>query len=127
MFNSQQQKNSSNNNNHYGYSDTKPDLPSLSNNTNNNSTTSIYKKPNNIPGQQTSDSTANLNDKNNPKPSIESNSNSNSEDNNASNQNSSRFGLLGLLQVIRMTESDLNTLALGNDLTTLGLNLNSAE
>ena len=38
-----------------------------------------------------------------------------------------RFGLLGLLNVIQMTNPDLNTLALGTDLTTLGLNLNSAE
>eukprot|EP01119_Soliformovum_irregulare_P021880 TRINITY_DN7368_c0_g1_i2.p1 TRINITY_DN7368_c0_g1~~TRINITY_DN7368_c0_g1_i2.p1 ORF type:complete len:422 (-),score=95.44 TRINITY_DN7368_c0_g1_i2:153-1418(-) len=38
-----------------------------------------------------------------------------------------RFGLLGLLGVIRMTDADLNTLALGTDLTTLGLNLNSSE
>ena len=38
-----------------------------------------------------------------------------------------RFGLLGLLSVIRMTDPDLNTLALGTDLTTLGLNLNSSE
>lgn len=38
-----------------------------------------------------------------------------------------RFGLLGLLDVIRMTNADLNTLALGSDLTTLGLNLNSSE
>ena len=40
---------------------------------------------------------------------------------------SDRFGLLGLLGVIRMTDQDLNTLALGCDLTTLGLNLNSTE
>jgi CCR4-NOT transcription complex subunit 2 len=39
----------------------------------------------------------------------------------------SRFGLTGLLSVIRMTDPDLNTLALGTDLTTLGLNLNSTE
>ncbi|KAJ7563161.1 hypothetical protein O6H91_03G098700 [Diphasiastrum complanatum] len=38
-----------------------------------------------------------------------------------------RFGLLGLLSVIRMTDADLTTLALGTDLTTLGLNLNSRE
>jgi CCR4-NOT transcription complex subunit 2 len=38
-----------------------------------------------------------------------------------------RFGLLGLLSVIRMTDPDLTTLALGTDLTTLGLNLNSPE
>mmetsp|Transcript_11087 Transcript_11087/g.28409 ORF Transcript_11087/g.28409 Transcript_11087/m.28409 type:complete len:598 (-) Transcript_11087:10-1803(-) len=38
-----------------------------------------------------------------------------------------RFGLLGLLSVIRMTEQDLTTLALGTDLTTLGLNLNSPD
>ena len=31
------------------------------------------------------------------------------------------------LAVIRMTDPDLNTLALGTDLTTLGLNLNSTE
>lgn len=39
----------------------------------------------------------------------------------------SQFGLLGLLKVIRMTDPDLNTLALGSDLTTLGLNLNSSK
>jgi len=38
-----------------------------------------------------------------------------------------RFGLIGLLSVIRMTDADLNTLALGTDLTTLGLNLNSPD
>jgi CCR4-NOT transcription complex subunit 2 len=43
------------------------------------------------------------------------------------NTTSDRFGLLGLLGVIRMTDQDLNTLALGCDLTTLGLNLNSSE
>eukprot|EP00252_Welwitschia_mirabilis_P013022 TRINITY_DN2877_c0_g1_i1.p1 TRINITY_DN2877_c0_g1~~TRINITY_DN2877_c0_g1_i1.p1 ORF type:complete len:451 (+),score=97.73 TRINITY_DN2877_c0_g1_i1:159-1355(+) len=38
-----------------------------------------------------------------------------------------KFGLMGLLNVIRMTDLDLTTLALGIDLTTLGLNLNSKE
>jgi len=38
-----------------------------------------------------------------------------------------RFGLLGLLSVIRMQDPDLTTLALGIDLTTLGLNLNSPD
>jgi len=38
-----------------------------------------------------------------------------------------KYGLKGLLNVIRMTDLDLNTLALGTDLTTLGLNLNSTE
>lgn len=38
-----------------------------------------------------------------------------------------QYGLLGLLNVIRMTDPDLNTLALGSDLTTLGLNLNASE
>jgi hypothetical protein len=38
-----------------------------------------------------------------------------------------RYGLLGLLNVIRMTDQDLNTLALGSDLGSLGLNLNSQE
>ncbi|KAG6417955.1 hypothetical protein SASPL_120152 [Salvia splendens] len=37
------------------------------------------------------------------------------------------FGLRGLLSVIRMSDPDLSSLALGIDLTTLGLNLNSTE
>ncbi|GMH10238.1 hypothetical protein Nepgr_012079 [Nepenthes gracilis] len=37
------------------------------------------------------------------------------------------FGLLGLLSVIRMSDPDLTSLALGIDLTTLGLNLNSSD
>jgi CCR4-NOT transcription complex subunit 2 len=38
-----------------------------------------------------------------------------------------RYGLLALLNVIRMTDEDVTTLAIGADLTTLGLNLNSQE
>lgn len=38
-----------------------------------------------------------------------------------------RYGLLGLLHVIRMTDADLTMLALGTDLTGLGLNLNAAD
>ncbi|KAF5198723.1 Ccr4-not transcription complex subunit [Thalictrum thalictroides] len=38
-----------------------------------------------------------------------------------------QFGLLGLLSVIRMSDPVLTSLALGIDLTTLGLNLNSGE
>mmetsp|Transcript_29750 Transcript_29750/g.41084 ORF Transcript_29750/g.41084 Transcript_29750/m.41084 type:complete len:660 (-) Transcript_29750:253-2232(-) len=38
-----------------------------------------------------------------------------------------RFGLLGLLSVVRMSDPDLSTLTLGTDLTTLGLNLNSPD
>ena len=38
-----------------------------------------------------------------------------------------RYGLMGLLNVIRMTDPNLTTLALGPDLTMLGLNLNSSE
>merc|ERR1719197_949317 len=38
-----------------------------------------------------------------------------------------KYGLPGILKVIRMTDADLNTLALGMDLTILGLNLNSPE
>lgn len=38
-----------------------------------------------------------------------------------------RFGLLGLLPLIKMTDQDLTMLALGTDLTSLGLNLNSVE
>uniref|UniRef100_A0A7N0RAL8 NOT2/NOT3/NOT5 C-terminal domain-containing protein n=1 Tax=Kalanchoe fedtschenkoi TaxID=63787 RepID=A0A7N0RAL8_KALFE len=37
------------------------------------------------------------------------------------------FGLLGLLSVVRMSDPGLTSLALGVDLTTLGLNLNSSE
>mmetsp|Transcript_7655 Transcript_7655/g.11592 ORF Transcript_7655/g.11592 Transcript_7655/m.11592 type:complete len:357 (-) Transcript_7655:123-1193(-) len=37
------------------------------------------------------------------------------------------YGLKGLLRVIRMTDPGLNTLALGTDLTKLGLNLNSSD
>ena len=43
----------------------------------------------------------------------------------ASDKPTEKFGLLGLLGVIRMSDADLTTLALGTDLTTLGLNLNS--
>lgn len=38
-----------------------------------------------------------------------------------------RFGLLGLLGVIRISNPELSSLALGIDLMTLGLNLNSSE
>jgi CCR4-NOT transcription complex subunit 2 len=37
------------------------------------------------------------------------------------------FGLMGLMGVIRMEDQDRGSLALGTDLTTLGLNLNSSE
>ncbi|CAM9867506.1 unnamed protein product, partial [Choristocarpus tenellus] len=45
----------------------------------------------------------------------------------ASEGKAKKYGLLGLLGVIRMTDPDLNMLALGSDLTTLGLNLDSSE
>mmetsp|Transcript_31956 Transcript_31956/g.75148 ORF Transcript_31956/g.75148 Transcript_31956/m.75148 type:complete len:494 (+) Transcript_31956:116-1597(+) len=38
-----------------------------------------------------------------------------------------RWGMLGLLNVIRMTDHNLNMLALGTDLMTLGLNLNAPD
>jgi len=38
-----------------------------------------------------------------------------------------QYGLKGLLKIIRMTDPALNTLALGTDLTKLGLNLNSSD
>jgi hypothetical protein len=44
-----------------------------------------------------------------------------------SSASSAQYGLLGLLGVIRMVDADVNTLALGSDLTTLGLNLNSSK
>ena len=37
------------------------------------------------------------------------------------------YGLLGLLGVIRMTDADRNSLALGSDLTLLGLSLGSSD
>nr|CAB3451277.1 unnamed protein product [Digitaria exilis] len=37
------------------------------------------------------------------------------------------YGLLGLLGVMRMNDAELSALALGMDLTTLGLNLNSTD
>jgi len=40
---------------------------------------------------------------------------------------SSDYGLLGLLSIIRMTDADRNALALGSDLTALGMNLNSSD
>ncbi|XP_010521807.1 PREDICTED: probable NOT transcription complex subunit VIP2 [Tarenaya hassleriana] len=45
----------------------------------------------------------------------------------ATQSNPDRFGLLGLLSVIKISDPDLTSLALGIDLTTLGLNLNSTE
>jgi CCR4-NOT transcription complex subunit 2 len=38
-----------------------------------------------------------------------------------------KFGMLGLLSVIQMTDKNLVTLAIGTDLTSLGLNLSSPE
>lgn len=38
-----------------------------------------------------------------------------------------KYGLLGLLTVVRMTNKNLNTLALGMDLTSLGMNLSSCD
>jgi CCR4-NOT transcription complex subunit 2 len=37
------------------------------------------------------------------------------------------YGLLGLLRVLKLTDRDLNMLAFGTDLTTLGLNLSSPD
>jgi CCR4-NOT transcription complex subunit 2 len=37
------------------------------------------------------------------------------------------YGLLGLLKIIRLSDADRNALAVGSDLTSLGLNLNSSE
>jgi CCR4-NOT transcription complex subunit 2 len=42
-------------------------------------------------------------------------------------QQEDKFGLLGLIDVIRMTDPDMNMLALGCDLAGLGLNLNSVD
>jgi hypothetical protein len=39
----------------------------------------------------------------------------------------SDFGLLGLLSIIRMTDSDRNALALGDDLAALGLDMKSKD
>ncbi|XP_022752797.1 probable NOT transcription complex subunit VIP2 isoform X4 [Durio zibethinus] len=45
----------------------------------------------------------------------------------AAQSNPDPFGLLGLQSVLKMSDPDLTSLALGIDLTTLGLNLNSSE
>lgn len=42
-------------------------------------------------------------------------------------ESTDRFTMKGVLDVIRMTDHDLSTLALGMDLTVLGLNLNSTD
>jgi CCR4-NOT transcription complex subunit 2 len=38
-----------------------------------------------------------------------------------------RYGILGLLDIIRKTDKNMNLLALGQDLTAMGLNMNSSE
>ncbi|KJP90182.1 hypothetical protein AK88_00030 [Plasmodium fragile] len=45
----------------------------------------------------------------------------------AKKYNRMKYGLMGILKVIKMTDPQLNMLALGTDLTTLGLNLNSPD
>ena len=45
----------------------------------------------------------------------------------ASASSADQYGLLGLLTVISMSDADVTTLALGTDLTTLGLHLNGVE
>ncbi|CAA9988314.1 CCR4-NOT transcription complex subunit 2, putative [Plasmodium knowlesi strain H] len=45
----------------------------------------------------------------------------------AKKYNRTNYGLMGILKVIKMTDPQLNMLALGTDLTTLGLNLNSPD
>lgn len=62
--------------------------------------------------------------------SANTNSSSGGSDANTSNGNDSGngpYGLLGLLGVIRMTDPDRSMLALGTDLTTLGLDLNAPD
>ncbi|KAI7856307.1 hypothetical protein BDC45DRAFT_64999 [Circinella umbellata] len=46
---------------------------------------------------------------------------------NSDSKSADSYGLLGLLGVIRMTDPDRSMLALGSDLTTLGLDLNTAD
>ncbi|CAO3652398.1 unnamed protein product [Cunninghamella echinulata] len=53
--------------------------------------------------------------------------NSTSNENNIQSKSTDPYGLLGLLGVIRMTDPDRSMLALGSDLTTLGLDLNTAD
>ena len=45
----------------------------------------------------------------------------------APSESADSYGLLGLLTVISMSDADVTTLALGTDLTTLGLHLNGVE
>jgi len=83
-----------------------------------NSTSASQSQPNSNTHQQRSNS-----------------SNSTSNSNSATQQSTTAagsaltgdYGLLGLLGVIRMSDADRNALALGSDLTSLGLNLNSPD
>lgn len=45
----------------------------------------------------------------------------------SSQSKDAKYGLTGLLDIIRMADRDLSALALGSDLTTFGLNLNSTD
>ncbi|KAI9306203.1 hypothetical protein BJ944DRAFT_160323 [Cunninghamella echinulata] len=56
-----------------------------------------------------------------------STNNNSSNENNIQSKSTDPYGLLGLLGVIRMTDPDRSMLALGSDLTTLGLDLNTAD
>lgn len=44
-----------------------------------------------------------------------------------SSKEQDKFGLFGLIDLVRMTNEDLSTLSLGTDLSALGLNLNGSE
>mmetsp|Transcript_20681 Transcript_20681/g.63258 ORF Transcript_20681/g.63258 Transcript_20681/m.63258 type:complete len:416 (+) Transcript_20681:150-1397(+) len=51
----------------------------------------------------------------------------NSSIRNQAGSRSDNYGLMGILSALRIPEPDPNTLALGTDLTSLGLNLNSSD
>mmetsp|Transcript_12592 Transcript_12592/g.27830 ORF Transcript_12592/g.27830 Transcript_12592/m.27830 type:complete len:321 (-) Transcript_12592:323-1285(-) len=60
-------------------------------------------------------------------PSRSSNQQSGSSSSGSGSTLNGDYGLLGLLGVIRMSDADRNALALGSDLTALGLNLNTND
>lgn len=113
--------------------------PNSNSNTANTNTNGISFNPNNpnllnscLPSRSSTGTPTNIlhnnNNTNNPTGnSANNNPSSTSSASTVTNKGLGSYCLMGLLNVIRMTDPDLNTLSLGTDLTTLGLNLNSSE
>merc|ERR1719232_1140851 len=91
----------------------------------NNSSTLVSLQ--NLGQQQQSNSQLNPHNQTQPRGVVSSTSSASGGASSVSSALSGDYGLLGLLSVIRMADADRNALALGSDLTTLGLNLNAPE